>query len=262
MNDRRKEYLLPIVKKHVNIAADNNSGNEFQSRIWPCELCLRTNGDTMPDLKQICKPCPKVSQELKPRKVINRLPDLDIWLVCEDGSLSKSAKELKDGIDNAGFSTSDVDPVKTIEDMRRMISDLKDEKNIENHRLPIDAHIIEYSKLAQTIIALPAEVRNGVIHEVVPYIPIHPLSLRKTWQYDDTAYNFVQDFLFSFTEFDMDNEMQSIINQARKRLSSTYTEDELYDIFLQTAGAGTHRRCETKELKMIFEEKARSWRKI
>ena len=32
----------------------------------------------MPDLKRICKPCPQVKDSIKPRKVINRLPDVKV----------------------------------------------------------------------------------------------------------------------------------------------------------------------------------------
>ena len=34
-----------------------------------------------------------MKDELKPRKVINRLPDLDIWMICEDGKIAQ-AKEM------------------------------------------------------------------------------------------------------------------------------------------------------------------------
>ena len=49
--------------------------------------------DIMPDLKIVCKPCPNMIDSLKPRKIINRLPDLDMWLVCEDGSIEQAQAE-------------------------------------------------------------------------------------------------------------------------------------------------------------------------
>lgn len=33
-----------------------------------------------------------MNDKLKPRKIINRLPDLDMWLVCEDGCVEKHKK--------------------------------------------------------------------------------------------------------------------------------------------------------------------------
>ena len=31
---------------------------------------------------------------LKPRKLINRLPDLDMWIVCKDGKVEVAQEEL------------------------------------------------------------------------------------------------------------------------------------------------------------------------
>ena len=48
----------------------------------------------MPDLKRICKPCPQVKNSIKPRKVINRLPDVDMWMICADGKLEEAKATL------------------------------------------------------------------------------------------------------------------------------------------------------------------------
>lgn len=74
----------------------------------------------MPDLKTICKPCPNVPDLLKPRKLINRLPDLDMWVVCEDGKVEETQKELIILLDNYNMRTSDVNPILTIDDISRM----------------------------------------------------------------------------------------------------------------------------------------------
>ncbi len=73
---------LPIIKEQLRY------NNELLKRIkesnkiiWLCGDCLEKRGETLPDLKQICKPCPKIDGELKPRKIINRLPDIDMWMV-------------------------------------------------------------------------------------------------------------------------------------------------------------------------------------
>ena len=65
----------------------------------------------MPDLKQVCKPCPNMLDELKPRKIINRLPDLDMWLVCEDGCIEIAQDELSSLLEKYNMHTSDVDPI-------------------------------------------------------------------------------------------------------------------------------------------------------
>ena len=67
--------------------------------------------------------------------------------------------------------------------------------------LPIDAHIMEQSKLEELISQVPDELRLTKLEGRKPYLPIRPKSLRKKWQYDDEAYNFIYDYLSAFTAF-------------------------------------------------------------
>ena len=142
---------LPVIEEQLRY---NNELRLTQAtegvKIWPCEICLRRNGEMMPDLKQICKPCTKICNELKPRKVINRLPDMDMWLICEDGTLNETSHILREELLKNGFSTSDVDPVKTIQDLLEITNELKS-GIIPKKLLPIDAHIIEYSDLIKKL---------------------------------------------------------------------------------------------------------------
>ena len=60
---------LPIIIEQVrynNELIDNINNLGITS--WNCADCLVKCGDSMADLKQICKPCPNVDNELKPRK--------------------------------------------------------------------------------------------------------------------------------------------------------------------------------------------------
>ena len=59
--------------------------------------------------------------------------------------------------------------------------------------LPIDAHIMEYSAMQELISQVPAVLREARENKEKPYLPIHPKSYRKIWQYDDEAYNFISD---------------------------------------------------------------------
>ena len=259
--DKDFKNTLPIIEEQIRynhelrLADKNNKGN-----IWPCDKCLQINGSDMPDLKQICNPCPRVKNSIKPRRVINRLPDLDMWFVCEDGKLIESCNNLEKMFYKYGFMTSDVDPVLTIKNMKKIVNSLKNDK-IPNLLLPIDAHVVEYSYLISCINELYGNINNSLSAGVIPYVPIHPLSLRKTWQKDDEAYNFVHDFLSSFTENNFEDNLQNAVNESRKKLISTYTTDELYDILLQTGTKSTRRRQKSYVLRKRFDERMKLWGK-
>ena len=258
--DKEFKETLPVIEEQIRYNHELRLVDKSRKiDAWPCEICLKLHGDKMPDLKQICKPCPAVIDGIKPRKVINRLPDLDMWLVCADGKLEESSKELEEMFQQTGFKTSDVDPVKTIKDMKKIVRALNN-GDMPDLLLPIDAHIVEYSYLAECIDDVADAIKTGLMYGMVPYVPIHPLSLRKTWQKDDEAYNFVHDFLSSFTEADFENRLKLSLDIARKKLVSKYTDEELYDILLMTGTESTLRRQKSPVLQKRFKERVKSWR--
>ncbi len=75
------------------------------------------------------------------------------------------------------------------------------------------------------------------------------------------AYNFVYDFLLSFTEDNIgcDKKLLNTIKSVRKNLKSTYTIDELYDILLKTGSPVTLRRQQDPVLQKSFKERVQSW---
>lgn len=75
------------------------------------------------------------------------------------------------------------------------------------------------------------------------------------------AYNFVHDFLSSFTEDNVgfDKKLLDTIKSVRKNLKSTYTTDELYDILLKTGCESTVRRQQDPVLQKSFKERVQSW---
>lgn len=86
---------LPIIEEQLrynNELLMHAKGTE--NKEWICAGCLKENYDELPDLKQICKPCPNIDNNLKPRKLINRLPDLDMWVIAENGRVNEVAQEL------------------------------------------------------------------------------------------------------------------------------------------------------------------------
>lgn len=202
------EGTLPIIEEQVRYNRQLvKDGIPFQTSIWKCKSCLNEKYSTMPDLKKVCKPCPNMVNELKPRKIINRLPDIDMWIICDDGGIEKAQEEMTNLLKSIGMCSSDINPIKTIDDVETIVNMLKNRK-FPSSFLPIDAHIVEYSIIKGLIEQVPDELKRATGNGIVPYLPIQPKSYRKRWQYDDEAYNFVYDYLSAFTPFNFPKELQ------------------------------------------------------
>ena len=252
---------LPIIDEQLRynqelIDATNNSNRTM----WTCGNCLSSNCTNMPDLKQICKPCPNMDDELKPRKVINRLPDIDLWMVCDPSKIDFAKEVLIHLFAENNFQPSDIDPLQTLSDITEITHDLYD-GNMPTKLLPLDAHIIDSSIFESLIEKLPYTLKCAMSNQIIPYLPIHPLSYRKSWQYDDEAYNFVHDFLSSLTDYNFDNDLSKLLTDTRKEIANTYTFDQLYDMLIKTGPESVSRRHKTLQLKNSFRERIDLWKK-
>lgn len=252
---------LPVIDEQIDynnqlIQAVANSSNTA----WTCATCLFKNSSNMPDLKQVCKPCPNMDDALKPRKVINRLPDIDMWMVCEDHFINDAKDSLMFLLGKYHFHPSDINPLRTIYDITEITDSIK--MGLQPTKLlPLDAHIISSSTLLSLIEQVPFTLKCAKENNQIPYLPIHPLSYRKVWQYDDTAYNFIHDYLSSFTEFNFNSDLQQMLEETRNIISMHYTVEELYQYLLATGPESVKRRHKTLELKGRFEERIESWKK-
>ena len=184
-----------------------------------------------------------------------------MWIVCADGHVQDAEQVLSRLCLENDLHTSDVDPIQTIEDISTITDDLKQGK-MPTVALPIDIHIVEHSKLKKLISLVPEAIDDAVQSSRTPYVPIHPKSFRKTWQYDDEAYNFVHDFLFSFTEFGFNASLSNTLNGARKNLAANYTPEVLYEITTRTMAPSTLRRMETPTLQEVLRKKFADWSSV
>lgn len=228
---------------------------------WFCATCLEKKSITMQDLKAECKKCNNMSDMLKPRKLINRLPDLDLWTVCSPSDIEILSKHIEEALKLSGFRTSDVDPVKTIYELEEIVTSLKNNEMPKN-KLPIDTHIIDNVTLYTLISQIPDAIDYIYRHNRDPKLDYHPLSLRKTWQKDDTAYSFIYDYLAAFVEFNFDDEIQNLLNETRREVARKYSLDQLYDFMLVCAGDSSKRRFKSPKLKKYFDEKVSEWREL
>lgn len=254
------EGELPVIEEQLRY---NNELLEKIKKsnkiIWLCGKCLEERGETLPDLKQICKPCPRIDGELKPRKIINRLPDIDMWIVSSKNNVEQTKEEMTKLFADFDLYPSDIDPIKTMQDIINISGDI--ERGImPNRNLPLDAHIIDKETLISLIENVPKTLEESV-SENKPYLPIHPQSYRKKWQYDDEAYNFIYDYLASFTPFNCDRDIMEALVDSRERVTKDFTNDELFKFLYSSATDATKRRFESKGLRKVFNERVETWRK-
>lgn len=260
--DENLNGTLPVIPEQIRynrqLVVD---GKVVQQSIYRCKSCLNQNYYAMPDLKKVCKPCPNMLNELKPRKLINRLPDIDMWLVCEDGYVDQAQKELTHLLKKYNMHTSDEEPFNSIDDMSK-ISEMIKNGEMPKIFLPIDSHIIEYSEIKKLIEKVPDTLKEAETMGIQPYLPIHPKSYRKNWQYDDEAYNYIYDYFSAFTPFNFPEELQLILNESRRQVATQYTSEQLFNFLIASATKSNARRfCEPK-LEEIFKNKAEKWRDL
>ncbi len=250
---------LPVIEEQIrynNELISAAAGSKCNS--WNCSNCLQQKGHMMPDLKQVCKTCKNMDDALKPRKVINRLPDIDMWMVCDTSCITDAKKKLTLLFKENGMKPSDINPIETLEDIFSISEDIKNGK-MPSKKLPLDSHIIDYNVLFSLIERVPYVIKKATENWEIPYLAIHPLSYRKKWQYDDMPYNFIHDYLSSLTEFGFKDELKDILIQTRRELVSIYTPEQLYNYLVLCGPASVARRHETKELKKVFEERISLW---
>ena len=249
---------LPVIDEQIRY------NNELASEVlksdrseWVCCGCM--NEYNLPDLKQICKPCTNMDNALKPRKILNRLPDIDMWMVCEDDQVDEAKDQLVALLNEHRIYPSDISPVQTVGDLAEIVDDIKTGV-MPNKFLPIDTHVVSYSTMYSLIRRIPFVLEKALRNGEIPYLPIHPISYRKKWQHDDEAYNFVHDYLSSLTEFGFQGELKQLLFETRYLVSNSCSVEQLYNTLITTGPPSVKSRHKTIELKKVFEERVSSWK--
>lgn len=260
--DKDLQGKLPVIPEQIRYNRQLvKDGEPYQKSIWECQSCIKEKYSTMSDLKIICKPCPKMPDSLKPRKLINRLPDLDMWLVCQDGMVKSAQEQITGLLNKYDMRTSDQNPLLSIEELTK-ISEMIKQRKRPGIYLPMDVHIVEFSELKDLIEKVPKTLKLAKEDGKNPYLPIHPISYRKEWQKDDQAYNFIYDYFSAFSEFDFIDELQEALNTTRLEVANQYTVEELFDFLINSATEANVRRFEAKELKEYFRKRVKGWKNI
>ena len=69
------------------------------------------------------------------------------------------------------------------------------------------------------------------------------------------------DFLYTFTEFNFDDELQEKLESTRKELSNNFSTDDLYSCVVSVAPDAVKRRLKNKVLEKRLIERIESWKK-
>lgn len=252
---------LPIIEEQIRYNDELiSTATACKCTDWKCAICIHKNYSQMKNLKDKCKPCTNIEDALKPRKLLNRLPDLDLWTVCHKNDIEEVKTQLTPLFAEHNMLTSDIDPLKTIKDMQSIATDLKGNQ-MPTKRIPLDPHIIDYETLYQLIEQTPTVIEQAIKTGTTPYLPIHPISLRKEWQYDDTPYNFIYDYLAALTEFNLEPNLRNLLLETRRFIAKSYSTQELYDLMIATASDPNKRRHKEQALVLNFERRIDSWKK-
>lgn len=256
--DEQIRYNKALLKEYHDFLIERKLIFQKENK-WECEGCLEKSLERMPDLKAYCNSCPQTPKKIRPRKVMNRLPDLDLWMVVEDGYETITMQKLLEQFEKYDIHTSDENPVKTIDDVYEISQTLK-MGEMPSKYIPIDAHIICYEELYNLVQQVPKEIEKAVDSQKIPYIPILPYSLRKEWQHDDAAYNFVHDYLYALTEYNFESNLLNILRETRKSLANKYSIEQLQDIAVYSGSEPVARRQQNLVLQQRFEERINLWK--
>lgn len=249
---------LPVIKEQIdyNFLLEQAS-LKSNRKYWTCGDCMYEK--QMPDLKAMCKPCPNMDDELKPRKIINRLPDIDMWMICDDEKTEEAKNNIQNMLRQNNINVSDIDPLKTIKEIKSITIDLLNDK-MPTYYLPPDIHIIELSIFKELLKSVPNVILESIQNDIIPFMPIHPHSLRKKWQYDDTAYNFILDYIYSLTPFEFDSDLTYMLNVTKTKISHMCTCKDLEELLDKVSSDAVKRRNKTKKLERNYRKRVKKWK--
>jgi hypothetical protein len=126
---------------------------------------------------------------------------------------------------------------------------------IPSSRLPLDLHVVEKDMLLQSF----AEVVPQLLQSETPgYIPIAPRSLHVNWEKTPVPYNFLKDFLFSFTPSSWkDEELRIALAETRRNAKPLIKEDIVDRVIAITPKEG--RMLNTQGIRQNLEDRVADW---
>lgn len=245
-------HAIEEVSRFVeSIRQDLNNDRARQFGRWPCHLCDMAND--LPDFKKFCKPCDDV--DFKPRDLFKALPDLDYWIVVDDmdeASIDALQQTSTDALREAGFYTSDSNIDKAVNKTMNAVQPDAAGRYNPRFMLPVDTHMVTKSTLIDCLEATPDAITSSA------FVPIAPFSLRKDWGGTDNGYDFIKDFLFSFTENSFkDSELTNKLVEARQAAYAVVHSNPAD--YVAARASKEKRQLETAGVRDCLEKRISSW---
>ncbi|MBQ8451832.1 MAG: hypothetical protein IJ538_03550 [Clostridia bacterium] len=253
-----KSGEIPIVQEQLRYNKElYELGLNYKKQKYHCHKCL--SQEVLQNLKERCYVCTFIKKEVSPRKIINRLPDMDMWYVADDDKIQQLTTNIYDSMFKLNLYPSDISPMRTINDMVEIVESLRNGESPE-HFLPIDVHVVGRNYLKGLIKQIPEVFNAAYKMNTIPYIPISPYSLRRGWEKKDSdPYNFVYDFLFSFSSMGLDPELTELVDDVRYEIATKYDFDYLLETVRRHSPLD-ERRLNQKELVAVLKRRIELWK--
>lgn len=245
--------IVPIEEVNRYIETYKNTAlEEARKNIgpWVCTICQTEK--SLPDLKEFCKPCNKVV--LRPRDIFKALPDLDFWAIA-DSNNPEYLSTLQSNLHRAGFFQSDVNIARSIQDTNTVMDTLA-RGYIPKERFPIDVHVITAENFHNALSGVRDKINlYGKNKEESLFVPISPMSLHVVWESTDKPYDFMKDYLFSFTPGKVSDLLASDIRHTDEIVRKFLDQDDIYSIVARHKKE--ERQLQTPDVRKILENR---WR--
>lgn len=212
---------------------------------WKCCGCQTINPKHIQP--EVCKICEETT--VKPRELMKILPDLDIFLIIDEPR-QETLSMIQNVARQYSFHQSDNDSLETLARIELVFENML--RNRGDVYLPVDLHVVAKDDFLEAM----DSIGRGKVDK--PMLDIR--SMYYDWT-TNSKIDFVFDFLFSgtFNPGLCDPDIMSAVFDARRRLVTIFTNEELRDIVVsKEPRAGV--MLSYGPTQDIFEERINSWK--
>jgi len=241
---KNKEGFFKVdeINNFITGGIQNISQKNVKTKNWICPGCQTKNKLT--DLISVCKNCSLVGEEIKPRKILATIPDLDMLLILKDVN-EAILEKVKNILHFTGYKQSDISIKDSFRNTKKVLEDLKNNKE-STSKLPVDLHVLTYTQFIDII----SQITKGEKSR------IKCPALHMIWEKHDLQIWF--DFVFSMQEIDVTPELREVLLKSRKELKGYWGEDKLVDA-IKNYYPRIQRIFQTKEVEIALRDKIKKW---
>jgi len=214
-----------------------------RTALWECSPC-QTEADFTPTS---CSDCTLTT--LKPREVMKAMPDVDMFIVCEDISPATLAT-IQDAAIEGGFTQSDFDATGAIKRIGSILDSFADSAKPADY-FPVDIHAVQEKPMIEAL----QDIAKG---ETDITIPIR--SMYAGWKRNEKI-DFWFDFVFSgtFSPDACSEEVMQAVTQERNGLTEQYSNEAIESLVRQKS-LRADVLLDYSDTRQVFLDKIDSWK--